>query len=65
MEENKDELYMRKALQEAELAYEEGEIPIGAVIVKDGKIIAHAYNKREIDMKATAHSEIIAIEKFF
>ncbi|MEE3416223.1 MAG: deaminase, partial [Prevotella sp.] len=44
MEENKDELYMRKALQEAELAYEEGEIPIGAVIVCQDRVISRAHN---------------------
>ena len=54
---------MKKALSQAKIAYEKEEIPIGAVIVKDGKVIARAYNKRELNMQATAHSEILAIEK--
>lgn len=58
-----NEKYMNEALKQAQIAYSKEEVPIGAVIVKDGKIIARAYNKRELNMKATAHSEIIAIEK--
>lgn len=57
------EYYMKEALKEAKKAYEKGEIPIGAIVVKDGKIISRAYNKREEKMIATAHSEILAIEK--
>ena len=57
------EQFMKQALKQAEKAYEKEEVPIGAIIVKDGKIISRAYNKRELDMKATAHSEILAIEK--
>ena len=60
---NAQDKYMKEAIKQAKKAYEKGEVPIGAVIVKDGKIIARAHNKREIEMKATAHSEIIAIEK--
>jgi len=54
---------MKKALGEAKKAYDIGEIPIGAVIVKDGKIISRGYNKREKNKMATAHAEILAIEK--
>ena len=57
------EYFMKQALKEAKKAYEKEEIPIGAVIVKDDKIISRAYNKREEKMQATAHSEILAIEK--
>lgn len=60
---NIEDKYMKEAIKQAKKAYEKDEVPIGAVIVKDGKIIARAYNKREIDMKATSHSEILAIEK--
>ena len=54
---------MRQALNQAQIAYNKDEAPIGAVIVRNGKIIARAYNKREITQSATAHAEILAIEK--
>lgn len=53
--------WMRKALREAEMAFEEGEVPIGAVIVHDGQIIASAHNQRETLSDPTAHAEMIAI----
>lgn len=56
-----DELYMRAALAEARLAYQEGEIPIGCVIVHDGEIVSRGHNLRETLPDATAHAEIIAI----
>lgn len=62
MEKSK-EYYMKQALKEAQKAYDKEEIPIGTVIVKDGKIVARAYNLRESKNSATAHSEILAIEK--
>ena len=55
--------YMKIALEEAQKAYDELEVPIGAVIVCDNKIVAKAYNKREQTNKATGHAEILAIEK--
>lgn len=58
---NDDENYMRAALEEAEKAFALGEVPIGAVVVMDGKIIAAAHNMRETWMDATAHAEMIAI----
>lgn len=54
---------MKEALKEAQKAYEKLEVPVGAVIVKDGKIIARAHNLREKKQCATAHAEILAIEK--
>lgn len=57
----KDELYMRKALQEAETAYQEGEIPVGAVIVCKDQIIARAHNLTETLHDVTAHAEMQAI----
>ncbi len=59
----KDELYMREAMREAVLAEEIDEVPVGAVVVRDGKIIARAYNTRERDKCATHHAEILAIEE--
>ena len=60
-EKNKDELYMRKALQEAEAAMAEGEIPIGAVIVCQDHVIARAHNLTETLHDVTAHAEMQAI----
>ncbi len=57
------DVFMTAALKEAQKAFLEDEVPIGAVIVKDGKIIAKAHNLREKRNIATYHAEIIAIEK--
>jgi tRNA(adenine34) deaminase len=56
-----DENFMRKALQEAEIAYSKGEIPVGAVVVCAGKIIARAHNLTELLNDVTAHAEMQAI----
>jgi tRNA(adenine34) deaminase len=56
-----DEYFMKKALQEAELAFEKGEIPVGAVIVIDNKIIARTHNLTEMLHDVTAHAEMQAI----
>lgn len=58
-----EERFMKKALSLAKKAYEIDEVPVGAVIVLNGEIIASAYNKREKSGDATAHAEIIAIKK--
>ena len=58
----KDELFMREAIALARLAEAEDEVPVGAVAVKDGEIIAKAYNTREGSKCATHHAEILAIE---
>ncbi|SFI01409.1 tRNA-adenosine deaminase [Tindallia magadiensis] len=58
-----DETYMQLALQEAKKAAAIGEVPIGAVIVRKGVVIASAHNQREIGKDATAHAELIAIQK--
>ena len=55
--------YMNIAIKEAEKAFKEGEIPVGAIIVKDDKIISKAYNKKESKNNPIAHAEIIAISK--
>lgn len=54
-------VFMRAAYQEAMKAFDEGEVPVGAVIVKDGSIIGRGYNRTEKLPDATAHAEIIAI----
>ena len=56
-----DEYFMKKALQEAELAFEKGEIPVGALIVVDNKIIARTHNLSELLNDVTAHAEMQAI----
>jgi tRNA(adenine34) deaminase len=56
-----DEDFMREALKEAQIAFEEDEVPIGAVIVKDGEILAKAHNLREKLNDPTAHAELIVI----
>lgn len=58
----RDEHFMRLALEQAKIAAELGEIPVGAVVVKDGKVIGKGYNRRELDSSATAHAEVLAIE---
>ena len=60
---NNDIKYMKIALMEAQKAYDKGEIPIGAVIVKDNKVLAKAHNLKESTKQSTKHAEIIAIEK--
>lgn len=56
-----DEHYMKQALREAELAYEEGEVPVGAVVVCQNKIIAKAHNQVQKLNDTTAHAEMLAI----
>ncbi len=56
-----DERYMRMALDEARLAAEEGEVPIGAVVVCDGRVVSRAHNRRETDADPSAHAEFSAM----
>ena len=56
-----DEYFMKKALQEAAFAFEKGEIPVGALIVIDNKIIARTHNLTELLIDVTAHAEMQAI----
>ena len=58
-----DEKYMRAAIREAKKAYALDEVPIGCVIVQNGKIIARGYNRRNTDKNTLAHAEIAAIKK--
>jgi tRNA(adenine34) deaminase len=56
-----DEAFMREALRQAQKAYETDEVPVGAVVVRTGKIIARAYNQVELLKDATAHAEMLAL----
>ena len=58
-----DSYFMKEALKEAQKAYEKGEIPIGAVVVKDNQIIGRGHNLRETKKDPTLHAEMIAIRK--
>ena len=58
-----DEIYMSEAISLARAAAEIDEVPVGAIIVRDGEIIARAYNRRQTDKCATAHAELLAIEE--
>jgi len=60
---NKDEYYMSLALNEAKKAYKKDEVPVGAIIVKDDKIISKGQNQRIKLKKISRHAEIVAIEK--
>ena len=60
---NEQEKFMKQALKEAQKAYEKLEVPVGAIIVKDGKIIARAHNLKETKHDTTKHAEILAIQK--
>ena len=61
--ENGDAKYMKIALKEAQKAYEKDEVPVGAIIVKNEKIIARAHNQKEEKTDTTKHAEILAIQK--
>lgn len=56
-----DELYMREALREAELAAARGEVPVGAVAVHEGRVVARGHNLRETARDPSAHAELIAM----
>ena len=58
-----DEIFMRRALELAAEAAREGEVPVGCVIVREGKILSEGRNRRETDRNALAHAEIEAIDR--
>ena len=58
-----EEKFMREALKEAKKAYDKLEVPVGCVIVKDGKIIARGHNVKETKKDTTKHAEMIAVQK--
>jgi len=59
----RDDYFMRMALREAERALEHDDVPIGAVLVRDGELVAAAHNERELRQDPTAHAEIIALRE--
>ena len=59
----RDEYFMRLALREAERALEHDDVPIGAVVVREGEVIGAAHNERELRSDPTAHAELIAIRE--
>ncbi len=58
-----DEYFMSLAIKEAKKAYKKGEVPVGAVVVKDGEVVASAHNTRETKKNAVNHAELLAIQK--
>ncbi|MGN1400892.1 MAG: tRNA adenosine(34) deaminase TadA [Bacillus sp. (in: firmicutes)] len=63
MQIQEDIRYMKEALEEAKRAREKAEVPIGAVLVREGEIIARAHNLRETEQMAVAHAELMVIEE--
>ena len=63
MLEKQHQKYMKQALRQAKKAYENGDVPIGCIIVYDGKVIARGYNRRNKDKQSLAHAEMMAIKK--
>lgn len=58
-----DKIFMQRAIELAKMAYDMGEVPVGAVVVRDGHIIAEAYNRREMGKNALYHAETLAIDE--
>lgn len=58
-----DQQFMREAIHRAEMAAQEGEVPVGAIVVLDGEIIAEGFNRRETWQDPTAHAELIAVRR--
>jgi tRNA(adenine34) deaminase len=59
----RDEYFMRLAIREAQAALEHDDVPIGAVVVRDGEVIGAAHNERELRQDPTAHAELIALRE--
>jgi tRNA(adenine34) deaminase len=59
----REDYFMRLAMREAERALEHGDVPIGAVVVRDGEVIAGAHNERELRQDPTAHAEILVLRE--
>lgn len=58
-----NENFMKRALKQAQIAFDHDEVPIGAVVVKDGKVISRAHNTRNAGKNATEHAELVAISR--
>lgn len=63
MSDEQHQYFMREALALADVAASLGEVPVGAVVVRDGVIIARGYNRRELDQDPTAHAELLAVRE--
>jgi tRNA(adenine34) deaminase len=59
----RDDYFMRLAMREAQLALEHEDVPIGAVLVRDGEVVAAAHNERELRQDPTAHAEIVVLRQ--
>jgi tRNA(adenine34) deaminase len=59
----REDYFMRLALREAERALEHGDVPIGAVVVRDGEVLASAHNERELRQDPTAHAEVLVLRE--
>ena len=59
----RDEEFMTEAIREAEMAAKDGDVPVGAVLVADDRVIARAHNEKEARQLATAHAEILCLER--
>lgn len=58
-----DEKFMKECIRLADKAAERGDVPVGCIVVEDGKIIARSFNRRETDFDPTAHAEIVALKR--
>jgi tRNA(Arg) A34 adenosine deaminase TadA len=58
-----DQAWMRLALEQAHLAAQAGEVPVGAIVIKDGEILGRAHNRNLLDADPTAHAEIVALRQ--
>jgi tRNA(adenine34) deaminase len=63
MQPEEDAAWMERALEQAELAAVAGEVPVGALVIKDGKIIGQGHNRNLLDNDPTAHAEIVALRQ--
>jgi tRNA(adenine34) deaminase len=63
MQPGEDAAWMERALEQAELAAAAGEVPVGALVIKDGKIIGQGHNRNLLDNDPTAHAEIVALRQ--
>jgi tRNA(adenine34) deaminase len=59
----RDEYFMRLAIREAEVARDHGDVPIGAIVVRDGEVIGAGRNERELRQDPTAHAEVLALRE--
>ena len=63
MQPGEDAVWMELALEQAQLAAEAGEVPVGALVIKDGEILARGHNRNLLDNDPTAHAEIVALRQ--